>query len=171
MKKRRKNADYYFDERENAIRNRVITHGFILLVVLLFIDWFLDVIFEVHWAQGRNGNLVLLSVASFIVMLEMIFRGVYFSRKQSPYTLPGRLALMLLWAVAWGFNAGMSCITIVRLGEPFTVQGQLTPEGSNLIACTLLALSGLCGAVKSVIELYKSRRENKQQDEDRKIKE
>ena len=146
------NTSGNFDEREKAIRSRVFTHGFVTLAVLLLADSFLE-LFGIQWAQGRSGNFVLLGAAFLAVYLELIFRDAYFSGKQRPNTLKGRLIFMLLWTALWGFNA----VTTLRLDAPFAARGQLTERGCQLVLPCVLTLVGVCGFAKAAVDLCKRR--------------
>jgi len=75
VKKRKKPND--FDERESALRNKIIVHGFIILAGLIFIEAFLK-IFGVHWAMGHWNAFVYLMFASTVISVEFYHpRGVF----------------------------------------------------------------------------------------------
>jgi len=141
-----------FDEREEAIRDRVFMHGFFILAALLLFDHSLE-LFKVQ-PFGRPTSLVYLAIAITVVSIEFIIRGVYFGCKDTPKT---RLKSTLGMVVVFGFNLGVTCYGLLTV-DSFAENGQLTIWGGNIILFSSLTLIGICGFIRAVIDLRRSRR-------------
>ena len=144
MKKRKSE----FDERESALRNQIMVHGFFVISALLFVDAFLK-LFEVHWAMGRWNSFAYFMIAWTVVSIEFIVRGVYFGRKE---TAKYRLGGMLLWVLVFGLNIAV----FLNKSLPFFENGQLSQDGIYFVIFSSMGLIGICGAIRAAYDIYKN---------------
>jgi hypothetical protein len=114
-----------FDERQLKVRGDIFKRGFILLVILLFINAFLTDN-GIIWADGMWSSIIIAMLPVAVCSIEMIMWDVYITEGNSysviAYLLGLLCAILLIYSI----------VRIVA-GESVVSDGQLTKSGVYLL--------------------------------------
>ncbi|GEK91120.1 hypothetical protein AKA01nite_07420 [Alkalibacterium kapii] len=70
-----------FDEYQKLIRYKFGTYSFVLLAVLIFLNYFLTFIFEIQWAETKELEFMLIAFISVLYLTAMsVYKGAYFKK-------------------------------------------------------------------------------------------
>ena len=141
-----------FDERQMQIAGKVYIRGFLIAVILLFINGLLQS-YHLVWASGFHQNVIMAVMIHTIVSFDAILRGVYFPNdNKTRWVTIGTFGVLSL--VLW-------IITILR-GS----QGALIFELNTLTSCgfslVLAIMFTITTSVGIIVELKEKRRDNEQ---------
>ena len=131
-----------FDERQVLIRGKAYEHGFIVTMLTLLINAFLNS-YDIIWADGFKQNLLILVLVFTVISVELNLRGAFFGRKVSP------VALLVVVCAPTVILAVLNIHHFIK-GAVFTDGGMLTDEGFGVIFCILFAINVTTGIIQYI---------------------
>jgi hypothetical protein len=131
-----------FDERQLQIRKNIFQHGFLITIIALLLNAFLND-HGIIWASAFHQNILILILSVTVVSTEFHIRDVYFSRGISRAPI---LGITSFCAIALAILAGIHFAE----GATFVTNGGLTSDGAGVIYCIMFLTSSICGIVQSL---------------------
>ena len=134
-----------FDERQMQIAGKVYIRGFIIAIILLFINGLLQS-YHLIWASGFHQNVIMAVLIHTIISFDAILRGVYFpnDNKLRWVTIGtfGILSLML-WTIA--ILRGSQGASAIELNA-------LTSCGFSLVLAVMFTVTTVVGVIKGIVD-------------------
>jgi len=131
-----------FDERQIEIRKNIFKHGFLVTIIALLLNAFLNN-YGIIWASTFHQNILIFMLSITVVSIEFHIRDVYFGRGISRAPI---LGIMGFCAIVLAVLSGIHFAE----GAIFVANGGLTNEGSSVIFCVMILASCVCGIVQSL---------------------
>ena len=131
-----------FDERQIEIRKNIFKHGFLVTIIALLLNAFLNS-HEIIWASTFHQNILILGLSITVVSIESHIRDVYFGRGISRAPI---LGLMSFCAIVLAILSGIHFAE----GATFVANGGLTNDGASVIFCIMALASSICGIIQSL---------------------
>ncbi len=131
-----------FDERQIEIRKNIFKHGFLVTIITLLLNAFLNS-HGIAWASAFHQNILIVMLSITVVSIEFHIRDVYFGRGISRTPI---LGIMSFCAIVLAVLSG----THFAKGATFVANGGLTNDGVGVIFCVMALASCVCGIVQSL---------------------
>jgi len=131
-----------FDERQIEIRKNIFKHGFLVTIITLLLNAFLND-HGIVWASAFNQNILIFALSITVVSIEFHIRDVYFGREISRVPILGIMGVcIIILAILLGINFAE--------GATFVTNGELTNAGASVIFCVMALASTVCGIVQTL---------------------
>ncbi|MDR1992576.1 MAG: hypothetical protein LBQ98_03625 [Nitrososphaerota archaeon] len=131
-----------FDERQIEIRKNIFKHGFLITLIALLLNAFLNDQ-GIVWASVFYQNILIFVLSITIVSIEFHMHDVYFGRGISRAPILGIMGFcVIVLAVLSGIHFAN--------GAAFVANGELTSDGAGVIFCVLFLVSVTCGIIQSL---------------------
>ena len=147
------NDKEFYDERQLQIRGNIYKRGFILLLIALVVNGFLNS-YGIVWAISFHQNFIIALAIVTVVGIEFHLRNVFFGKNSQ--------ALMVL--VILGFVSIINIIFPIKHfldGGSIAEESMLTDEGFSLVIVGLLFLNFIVG----LIQYIRNRKQDKSEKE------
>jgi hypothetical protein len=138
-----------FDERQIEIRNNIFKHGFLVTIIALLLNAFLNS-HEIVWASGFHQNILIFILSTTVVSIEFHTRDVYFGRGISRTPI---LGITSFCAIVLAVFSGIHFAE----GATFVANGGFTDDGVSVIYCVMFLASSICG----IIQVFRSKQAEK----------
>jgi len=131
-----------FDERQLQIRKNIFKHGFLVAIVALLLNAFLNNL-GIIWADIFQQNILILVLLITVVSIEAHIHDVYFGSKIPRAPILGAIG---------GCGVFLAILSTIHFadGATFSANGQLTDEGTMIIFATMFMLNISIGIIQSI---------------------
>ena len=144
------------DERQRAIRSKVMAHTLLFMMGLLLINGFIQAGNRFLWASVLNQNFLIIMLTSTFMICEAIFRGAYFGINFDKK----RVRRFLIVSIFWGLLVIIDFLRFLLGDRTFIHFARLTDSGANFLIYLFLFISDLA----VILGWYRERKDKSKQD-------
>lgn len=139
-----------YDEYQKFIRYKYGHHAFLLVLVLVLINFWFSLFRDLQWAETKELEIILLIFVAVIYSVLMnIYHGAYFTRKQSPQ----------LYSLLFFGSGLLNLYLALSPYRPLIVDGQITMNSIMVVNGIFLILIPAAYMTKVLVDIRREKDE------------